>query len=71
MDAEDLAVWLLTDFNNPDGTVMVAPASGFYLGVLGRSEVRIAYVLKEEDLRTAVRLLARALEQYPGRVASE
>ncbi len=70
-DADDFAVWLLTDFHDPDGTVMVAPASGFYLGALGRSEVRIAYVLKEEDLRVAVRLLRRALEEYPGRIAVE
>jgi aspartate aminotransferase len=68
VDAEDFAVWLLTDFNDPEGTVMVAPASGFYLDDLGRSEVRIAYVLNENDLRIAVRLLGRALEQYPGRI---
>ncbi len=66
-NAEDFAVWLLTDFEHEGGTVMVAPANGFYASPSsGTSEVRIAYVLKEEDLRTAVRLLAEALKRYPG-----
>jgi aspartate aminotransferase len=43
---------------------MLAPASGFYSTPLGKSEVRIAYVLKEEDLRQAVELLRVALERY-------
>ncbi|HEY2090603.1 MAG TPA: pyridoxal phosphate-dependent aminotransferase [Thermoanaerobaculia bacterium] len=62
--AEDFAVWLLTDFSYDDSTVMVAPADGFYLSELGKSEVRIAYVLKEGDLRRAVDLLTRALKRY-------
>lgn len=70
-DAEDFAVWLLTDFAYEGATVMVAPANGFYLSNLGCSEVRIAYVLKEADLRAAVTILGRALGQYPGRVAVE
>jgi aspartate aminotransferase len=65
--AEDFAVWLLTDFSHEDATVMVAPADGFYLSDLGKSEVRIAYVLKEQDLVRAVDLLTRALEIYPPR----
>jgi len=44
---------------------MVAPASGFYVtGGLGKDEVRIAYVLKEEDLRTAIGILESALPAY-------
>ena len=43
---------------------MIAPASGFYASDLGKREIRIAYVLKEEDLRTSVELLRRALSQY-------
>jgi aspartate aminotransferase len=62
--AEDFAVWLLTEFEHGGGTVMVAPADGFYASPLGKSEVRIAYVLKEDDLRTAVDLLRIALERY-------
>jgi len=63
-DAEDFAVWLLTDFSHEGATVMLAPANGFYVSPLGKSEVRIAYVLKEEDLRTSIQLLRVALEQY-------
>jgi len=67
-NAEDFVVWLLTDFSYEGGTVMLAPANGFYASAgLGGSEVRIAYVLKEEDLTTSLALLRRALEIYPGR----
>lgn len=62
--AEDFAVWLLTDFSYEDSTVMIAPADGFYSSELGASEVRIAYVLNEADLRKAVGLLTRALKRY-------
>jgi aspartate aminotransferase len=64
-DANAFAEWLLRDFSHDGATVMVAPASGFYVSELGKSEVRIAYVLREEDLREAVKLLRVALEQYP------
>jgi aspartate aminotransferase len=63
-DAEDFALWLLTDFEHEGATVMVAPASGFYASPLGKSEIRIAYVLKEEALRKSVELLRVALERY-------
>jgi len=63
-DAEDFAAWLLRDFAHDGATVMVAPASGFYASDRGRSEVRIAYVLREEDLRVAVELLRVALSQF-------
>jgi aspartate aminotransferase len=64
-DAEDFARWLLADFSFEGGTVMVAPAEGFYATQgRGRNEVRIAYVLKEDDLRRSVRILAAALPAY-------
>jgi aspartate aminotransferase len=63
-DTEDFAVWLLTEFEHDGATVMIAPASGFYSSDLGKSEIRIAYVLKEQDLRTSIELLRVALEQY-------
>lgn len=66
-DADHFASWLLSDFTHEGATVMVAPASGFYVSDLGKNEVRIAYVLKEDDLRLAVEVLRRALEVYPGR----
>jgi aspartate aminotransferase len=63
-DAEDFAVWLLTDFEHEGRTVMVSPARGFYASDLGKREIRIAYVLNQNDLRTSVELLRKALSQY-------
>jgi aspartate aminotransferase len=64
-DSEDFARWLLADFEYENGTVMVAPARGFYATPgLGSNEVRIAYVLQEKDLRAAVRIFRKALEVY-------
>jgi aspartate aminotransferase len=63
-DAEDFAAWLLSDFQHEGATVMLAPASGFYVSPLGQNEVRIAYVLGEEDLRRAVDVLRQALAAY-------
>ncbi len=64
-DSEDFASWLLSDFQLDGATVMVAPADGFYVTPgLGKNEVRIAYVLKEEDLRHSIRILAAALKAY-------
>ncbi|HEU4523323.1 MAG TPA: pyridoxal phosphate-dependent aminotransferase [Thermoanaerobaculia bacterium] len=62
--AEDFAIYLLSEFEEEGETVMVAPGNGFYSSPLGRDEVRIAYVLKEPDLRRAVELLRIALERY-------
>jgi aspartate aminotransferase len=63
-DAEHFATWLLTDFQHDGATVMVAPAAGFYQSDLGKSEVRIAYVLNQDDLRRAVEVLRVALIHY-------
>jgi aspartate aminotransferase len=64
-DGDDFASWLLTDFRLDDATVMVAPAQGFYATPgLGMDEVRIAYVLKKDDLEASVRILAHALPAY-------
>jgi aspartate aminotransferase len=67
-DADRFAQWLLEDFEYSNQTVMVAPASGFYSTPgSGKNEVRIAYVLKIEDLKNAMEILAEALKVYPGR----
>ncbi len=67
-DADKFAQWILEDFNYNNQTVMMAPASGFYnTKGLGKDEVRIAYVLKKEDLANAIITLKKALEVYPGR----
>lgn len=68
-DADKFAQWLLEDFEYKNQTVMVAPASGFYSTPgSGKNEVRIAYVLKIDDLKNAMETLAEALKVYPGRV---
>lgn len=68
-DSEKFCAWCLTDFSYEGETVMMAPASGFYITPgLGKNEVRIAYVLKKEDLMRALVVLRKALEAYPGRV---
>lgn len=68
-DSDKFAQWLLEEFEYNNQTVMVAPASGFYSTPgYGRNEVRIAYVLKIDDLKNAMAILAEALMVYPGRV---
>ena len=67
-DADDFCAWCLSDFSYEGETVMMAPASGFYSTPgLGKDEVRIAYVLKKEDLMKAIFLLEKALEAYNSR----
>lgn len=63
--ADDFAQWLLETYDFNGETVMVAPAAGFYStpGV-GLDEVRIAYVLKKEDLIRSVEILGEALKAY-------
>ena len=64
-DSDVFAQWLLEDFRLNNETIMVAPAAGFYSTKgLGKNQVRIAYVLKKEDLRTSVAILKAALIQY-------
>lgn len=67
-DADKFAQWILVEFEYKKQTVMVAPATGFYATPgLGKNEVRIAYVLKKEDLANAMETLEAALKAYPGR----
>lgn len=67
-DADKFCAWCLSEFEYEGETVFMAPASGFYTTPgLGRDEVRIAYVLKKEDLVRALFVLEKALEAYPGR----
>ncbi|MEO0184290.1 MAG: pyridoxal phosphate-dependent aminotransferase [candidate division WOR-3 bacterium] len=64
-DADHFCQWLLTDFNYQNSTVMLAPANGFYSTLKkGKDQVRIAYVLKEEDIRNAMKILGIALKEY-------
>lgn len=64
-NAEDFVIWMLTDFNKDGETVMACPAEGFYATPgLGKDEIRLAYILKEDDLHKAATILKEGLEKY-------
>lgn len=64
-DAEKFLVWLLTEFDDNGETLMYAPGGGFYATPgKGIDEVRLAYVLKQEDLARSMELLKMAIEKY-------
>ncbi|HKL72480.1 MAG TPA: pyridoxal phosphate-dependent aminotransferase [Marinilabiliaceae bacterium] len=65
-DADNFCKWILNDFSYNNQTVMMAPASGFYITPgKGKNEVRIAYVLNIDDMTKALVVLRKALEAYP------
>lgn len=78
-DAEDFCAWCLSEFSwkdehTPEGvegeTIMMAPASGFYLHPeRGRNQVRLAYVLDPPKIRRALFILSQALRHYPHRIS--
>lgn len=64
-NAEDFVIWMLTDFNKDGETVMACPAKDFYATPgLGRNEIRLSYVLNEDDLHKAAIILKEGLEKY-------
>ncbi len=64
-DAEEFVTWLLTDFSVSGATTMMAPGNGFYATPgAGASEVRIAYVLNENDLRAAMHVVSEGLKAF-------
>ena len=68
-NADKFAQWLLECFDLHGETLMVAPAAGFYATPnTGINQVRIAYVLNKESLKSAINILAEALKVYPGRI---
>jgi aspartate aminotransferase len=68
-DADHFCQWMLEEFSHNGATVMMAPGSGFYSSPgKGKDQVRLAYVLKGEDLRQAVACLEAGLAAYPGRI---
>ncbi len=71
-DSERFAQWLLEEYDYNNQTVMLAPLGGFYSTPgLGKDEVRIAYVLKIDDLKNSVEVLKHALEVYPGKTLTK
>lgn len=68
-NAERFAQWLLSTYQRDNKTVMVAPAEGFYATPgMGLDQVRLAYVLQEDDLRASIDILRHALQEYPATV---
>ncbi|CEN79256.1 pyridoxal phosphate-dependent aminotransferase [Paraclostridium sordellii] len=64
-NAEDFVIWMLNEFNVDGETVMACPAEGFYATKgLGESEIRLAYILNEHDLKKAANILKQGLEKY-------
>ncbi len=67
-DTDKFCQWMLESFSHNNQTVMMAPASGFYASPgLGKQEVRLAYVINNEDINQAMDCLEEGLRQYPGR----
>lgn len=67
-DADKFCQWMLEEFSYDNETVMMAPATGFYSTAgAGRNEVRLAYVLNQDDLKKALVCLEKGLKAYPGR----
>ena len=68
-DADTFQRWLLEEFNDNGETVMFAPGAPFYeTPGKGINEVRIAYVLKQEDLERAMDVLAFGISEYQRKV---
>lgn len=68
-NSDKFCQWMLEEFAYDNQTVMMAPATGFYSTAgAGTNEVRLAYVLNKEDLKSAMTCLEKALAVYPGKV---
>ena len=64
-DAEKFQIWLLSEFEDQGETVMFSAGESFYATPgKGKDEIRVAYVLKQEDLERAMDLLRLGLEKY-------
>ncbi|NNC83215.1 MAG: aminotransferase class I/II-fold pyridoxal phosphate-dependent enzyme, partial [Flavobacteriales bacterium] len=67
-DSDRFCQWILENYQLEGKTVMMAPGSGFYASEgAGKNEVRLAYVLRQEDLIESVQIIREALHVYPGR----
>lgn len=67
-NADKFCQWILEKFDYNNETVMMAPATGFYSSEgFGSNQVRLAYVLNQNDLKKALTCLEKALEVYPGK----
>ncbi len=67
-DTDKFQTWLLQEFDDNGDTVMFAPGEGFYATPgKGKDEVRLAYILKQEDLERAMEVLAKGIAAYNAR----
>ncbi|MDB5158362.1 MAG: aminotransferase class I/II-fold pyridoxal phosphate-dependent enzyme [Mucilaginibacter sp.] len=70
-NSDKFCQWMLEEFSYKNQTVMMAPATGFYSTPgAGLKEVRLAYVLNNNDLAKAMKCLEEALKVYPGRTVN-
>ncbi len=67
-NAEIFLMFLLQEFDVNGETVMFAPAGGFFStkGV-GQSDMRIAYVLKAEDMKAGINIIKEGIKAYNNR----
>jgi len=64
-DADDFSRWLIEEYDDRQETVLLAPANGFYASPeKGKNEVRLAFMLNENDLKRSLQILAAALTTY-------
>ena len=64
-NSEDFIIWMLKEFQIDNETVMAAPGDGFYATEgLGKNELRLAYILCQEDLKKAMCIFAKGLATY-------
>ena len=64
-DSEHFSKWLIEEYEDDRETVLLAPAQGFYTTKgKGTNEVRLAFMLKTDDLKRSLIILKKALEVY-------
>lgn len=65
-NSEDFVSWMLKNIVIEGSSLFVAPASGFYSSdVHGVDEVRISYCVDDEEVVLGMKILKKALEEYP------
>jgi len=68
-DSEKFVKFMLTDFNYQNQTVLMTPAKDFYLSKnLGANQIRIALVLASDDLKKALFIFKKGLQDYLAKV---
>lgn len=67
-NCDHFARWMLEEFSYRGSTVMMAPGTGFYATPnTGVDQVRLAYVLRIEDIESAMECLKEGLKEYNSR----